>query len=115
MTELDNARAALNDAAQAKALRVIPSPDRLVSALQALVAEHERLTTDLALFQEHAGLTFPRPLKFEPITDAQVEAALSAWVESAIGGASFDAMADYLRVRNRRRMRAALEAARAVS
>lgn len=47
-----------------------------------------------------------------PITDAHVEAALAAWVESALGGAKFDAMADYLKERNRPRMRAALEAAR---
>lgn len=43
MTVIDDARSALNDAAQAKALRVIPSPDRLVAALRTLIAEHERL------------------------------------------------------------------------
>jgi hypothetical protein len=34
-------------------------------ALRDLISEHERLTAELALYEEHAGLTFPRPLKRE--------------------------------------------------
>jgi hypothetical protein len=44
MTAVEDAREALNDAAQAKALRVSPSPDRLILALRALIAEHEHVT-----------------------------------------------------------------------
>ena len=43
MNAIEQAEAALNDAAQARALRVIPSPDRLMNALRTLLAEHKRV------------------------------------------------------------------------
>jgi hypothetical protein len=43
MSAVEEACSALNDAAQAKALGVIPAPDRMMSAIRALIAEHEHL------------------------------------------------------------------------
>lgn len=57
--------------------------NRRADAVDALIAEHERLAADLALYQEHAGLTFPRPLKFEPPTDEEYQ-ALAQIIQNAM-------------------------------
>lgn len=82
-------------------------------ALRALIAEHERLAADLELYQEHAGLTFPRPLKVEPVTDEQIEAAQDAFHEFVFGPRE-QPLSPRERGITRQAWRVALEAARGV-
>jgi hypothetical protein len=122
MTAIEDARAALvyyesgidhsGESLTGEGPLKFPAPDpverdagrRLATAIRTLIAEHDRLTADLALYQEHAGLTFPRPLKFAPTTDAQVDAAYDAFYESIHSAGVYGQW--------RTGIRAALEAAR---
>lgn len=111
MTALEGARRAVDQFDQYKrTLSGRVSADDLADHLRALIAE-------LALYHDHAGLTFPRPLVQGPLTDAQVEAAAvqlfdDVWATDPM--AEGDSWEGADQDSYRQAARRALEAARAV-
>jgi hypothetical protein len=84
MTAIEDAEAAANDLRDVNCedrADMIGAIDRAETALRALIAKYERLTADLALYQDHAGLTFPRPLEGVEYEygDAVLEADGTVW------------------------------------
>jgi hypothetical protein len=79
MTAIETAMGRMKSALELK--NIVGTVRVRASDLRALIAEHERVTADLAMYQDHAGLTFPRPLKFEPPTDDEREALTLAFFE----------------------------------